>query len=69
MKTITISAGSRGYFLDLRKDSTDQSYVTVAEVARNRTKRSCIYIFPEHLDAFIKALVDIRAQVSQTNEK
>lgn len=55
-----VSAGTRIYYVDVRKDSKESHYLVISEIptsrANGKQKRQRIFIHHEHLDAFNEAL-------------
>lgn len=65
--TRQVSAGTRVYYMDARKDTQGNAYLTVTEVPtsdkRQREKRERVFVHREHLEAFIKALGEVAAEI------
>lgn len=63
IKSARISAGTRVYYFDVRKDKKEQSYITISEIPTERApgkrKRQHIFVHEQNLDDFIKAFTEL----------
>lgn len=68
-----VSGGTRIYYIDTHKDSKGAPYIVVSEVPTDRSKgpkkRQRIFLHPEHLDKFQKALNDAIDQLRNDIER
>lgn len=59
VSTVAFHAGTRIYYFDRRVDANGSEYLTIAEVARDSSRRNCIDIWPEDVANFIDSLIAI----------
>lgn len=70
--TQTVEAGSRRYHFDIRKDTNEQSYMTITEENFALNTRTRLFIFPDDFDKFGKAfdnLVNLQRSLSYKSKK
>lgn len=67
-----ICAGTRVYYLDVRRDSKKQPYVSISEIptdtAPKNKRRQRIFIHSDKLDGFIQALSEVAEQIKNEAE-
>ena len=72
-KTVCISAGTRIYYIDARKDSKNHPYLTLAEVPVDRSpgkkKRQRIFIHVEDVDKFAAAFQEMAAHIKNESQR
>lgn len=66
-QTTRVSAGTRVYYFDARVDRKGQRYIAISEIPTERApkdkKRQRIFVHAENIDAFIKALAEVRNHI------
>lgn len=70
--TREVSAGTRVYYIDARRDSKGESYVTITEIPKDNCPgnkpRQRVFVHSQNLEAFVKALTDVADHIkSDTN--
>lgn len=66
-----VSAGTRVYYIDARKDKKQQTYITVSEIPLGngrKKKRQRIFIHSEALKKVIDAISHVAMQVDEAGE-
>ena len=68
-KTVSVSAGTRIYYVDARQDKKGRPYVSISEVPLDnnpgKKERQRIFIHHEDLDKVLSALSEVSDHVKQ----
>ena len=62
LKTITISGGTRVYYVDVHKDSKDHHYVVETEISTDKDRqqhKQRIFLHEEHIRKMGEALIEM----------
>ena len=63
----TIRAGSKTYFLDVKRTDANKAYLVITESRfkgeGEERERSSIALFPEHIEEFIEALQELAKEL------
>lgn len=69
IKTIRVSAGTRIYYFDERKDTKGQSYLSITEEpvgrSRRKKKRQRIFVHSEDIDKFATAFAEVANHIKK----
>ena len=68
-----ISAGTRVYYFDARKDRKGQPYISISEIPTDRSpqsgKRQRIFIHMESMDKFAEAFAEVAAYIKNDTQR
>lgn len=63
-----VKAGSKTYFFDVKTAKSGKDYLQITESqlqkGEEKAKRASIFVFPEHIEAFARAVKDAAEKVT-----
>ena len=67
IKSISLSAGTRVYYMDLRVDGKGQRYISISEIPKSKSpgekKRHRVFIHTEILPAFLESFQEMAGTI------